>query len=278
MNEHFKVLGFTQLESDIYRFLLRSGTSTGYSIAKGINKPAANVYKSLETLRIKGGVVSSMNASKSFAAVGWQELLDRQKRDFDQQLTALSEHLKSIDKPDTDEQVYQIGNGQQLLQSTRRLIDNAQQILLGDLEPEAVNLFAQELKSAADRGVEVRIKAYEAVEIKDVHITLRGHGPDIHNKSHDVSFSLCADGIEFITAMITAEDHSVIQAFRSHSALMTMTVHNNILYGQVLTDIKKALKDNNLKHVKTILESTEHLHPFSAENIVFKRIKNRYRI
>ena len=32
--EHFQALGFTQLESDIYCFLLANGLSTGYSIAK----------------------------------------------------------------------------------------------------------------------------------------------------------------------------------------------------------------------------------------------------
>ena len=278
LSQHFLALGFTALESDIYCFLLENGLSTGYSIAKGINKPAANVYKALETLSQKGGVASSNSAKKSFNAVHWRELLERQKKQFDQHLDSLSEKLQSIDKQVIDEQVYQIDNQAQVAESTIKLIGNANSFVLADIEPDALPLFADAFEQAAKRGVEVRIKAYQPVALSDVHVSLRQHGPDIHDKSSDVSFSICADGKEFVAAVLTKDTKKVIQAFRSHSALMNVIVHNYCLYGQVLTELKQHLNNNDLSQAKQVLSDTEHLHPLSQENLVFQHFKDSYNV
>ncbi|KTF17918.1 TrmB family transcriptional regulator [Pseudoalteromonas sp. H105] len=276
--ENFKILGFTLLESDIYCYLLRHGLSTGYSIAKGINKPAANVYKALDTLSQKGGVVASQGASKSFNAIHWKELLSSQKKQFEQGLSDLSEKLKLVERHDTDEQVYQVDNSAQVIDHALSLIKNANKLVLADIEPDAISLFASALVEAANRGVEVRIKAYEEIELTGVHVTLRRHGSDIHKKSTDVSFTICIDGFEFSTAMLAQNNFRVIQAFRSQSALMNSIVHNYVLYGQVLTELKAQLKDNDLERAKLTLKNTEHLHPLSEENFVFHNLKKRYGI
>ena len=123
ISSHFQNLGFTQLESDIYLFLLKHGLSTGYAIAKGINKPAANVYKALETLGQKGGVVSSLGNNKTFNAVAWQDLLDNRTKQFNDNIDALSEQLKSYAQPEIDEQVYQMNNRDQVIETTLKMIE-----------------------------------------------------------------------------------------------------------------------------------------------------------
>jgi len=47
--------GFTNLESEIYVFLLGESPATGYRIAQAIGKPAANTYKAIESLRLEKG-------------------------------------------------------------------------------------------------------------------------------------------------------------------------------------------------------------------------------
>ncbi len=274
----FQNLGFTQLESDIYLYLLKQGLSTGYAIAKGLNKPAANVYKALATLGQKGGVISSQGSNKTFNAVNWQDLLDNHSRQFQQNIELLSEQLKSFDQPDIGEQVYQMDNRDQVIETCLKMVEHAGSVLLGDIEPAALPLFADALVSAAARGVEVRLKIYEPADLPGVHCTLRRHGDAIHDKSADVAFSLSCDGQQFVLAMLAGDGNSVIQAFTSHSALMNMTMHTQILYGQVLTELKKLLKDNDLAGAKAVLADTGHLHPLSAENLVFQRYKARYNI
>ncbi len=278
ISENLQSLGFTSLESDIYLFLLKQGLSTGYAIAKGINKPAANVYKALETLSTKGGVVSALGNNKTFNAVKWQDLLDNRTKQFNDKIESLAEQFKFYEEPEIDEQVYQMNNREQVIETTLKMIDAAQSVILGDIEPEALPLFAQALENAAARGVEVRVKLYEQTALEGVDITLRRHGNTIHNKSVDVAFSLSCDGYQFVLAMLSRENNKVIQAFHSHSALMNMTMHTQILYGQVLTDLKKLLNDDDLDSAKAVLAETEHLHPLSSENVVFQRYKSRYNI
>lgn len=278
LSSHFQALGFTQLESDIYLYLLKHGVSTGYSIGKGINKPAANVYKALDTLSEKGGVVSAAGNNKTFNAVPWQTLLDNHKKRFDENIELLSKQLESIEQPDSDEQVYQLNNRAQVIETTIQMLNRAENVILADIEPDALPLFAEVLISAAKRGVEVRVKLYEKAELPGVIITLRRHGEAIHDKSSDVAFSFSCDGSQFVLAMLSKDQKTVIQAFQSQSALMNMTMHTQILYGQVLTDLKDFLKNDEFEKAKSVLADTEHLHPLSAENLVFQRYKNRYKI
>lgn len=278
LSTQFQHLGFTQLESDIYLFLLKQGLSTGYAIAKGINKPAANVYKALETLGQKGALISAQGNNKSFNAVRWQDLLDNHAKRFNDNIEALSEQLANFAQPDIDEQVYQMNNREQVIETTLKMIDGAQTVVLGDIEPDALPLISQALERAAKRGVEVRVKLYEPASLDGVNVTLRRHGAAIHDKTTDIAFSVCCDGYHFVLATLARESNAVIQAFQSHSALMNMTIHTQILYGQVLTELKMLLKEGDLENAQKVLVDTEHLHPLSAENLVFERYKSRYNI
>ena len=56
--------GFTALESEIYVFLLSHSPATGYRVAQGINKPAANTYKALQTLQSKGAILVEESANR----------------------------------------------------------------------------------------------------------------------------------------------------------------------------------------------------------------------
>ena len=50
-------MGFTALEAEIYTFIVGEPGVTGYRVAQAIGKPAANTYKSLESLGRKGALV-----------------------------------------------------------------------------------------------------------------------------------------------------------------------------------------------------------------------------
>ena len=74
--EELEYLGFTQLESEVYTFLLGANASTGYAISQAIAKPAANVYKAITTLENKGAVYVEEGSSRLCTAVSSDELLN----------------------------------------------------------------------------------------------------------------------------------------------------------------------------------------------------------
>ena len=270
-------IGFTQLESEIYLYLLTQGAHTGYAVAKAKVKAVANVYKAIERLAQKGAVEQSSGNSKQCVAVPWRQLITSETNKFNSNMEALTSALTRLPEHQDDEQVYQIKNATQVKEQAVRMIENAQHVILANVEPQAMDWLKDPLIEAAARGVEVRIKAYEEVDMPGVIVVIRQNGSQIYGKTNDVQLYLCTDGKEMLTALLTLDTNDVIQAFRSKSALMTLMLYNELLYELVLTELKKAIATGDIEQAQTILKETEHLHVFSSENAVFDGFNQRYK-
>ena len=268
--------GFTQLESDIYTYLLTHGATTGYGVAKGVSKPAANVYKAIESLANKGAIEQTSGEKKKCVAIPWEQLISSQKKQFKSDILTLENSFRDLPTLVTDEDVYQVKNITQLKDSCEELINNSQHILLADIEPDVVELLEKPLLAAAERGVEVLVKVYENVHLPGVKVILKQDGKQVYGKTEDRQLSLCSDGKETIIAMFTPDLSQVIQAFKTKSALMSLTVYNKLLYEFVLTQLKEAIPVGDILRAQKILKETEYLHPFSAENAIFNNYKNKY--
>lgn len=269
-------IGFTQLESDVYLYLLINGPGTGYRIAKGINKAIANVYKAVDSLAQKGAVTHANTGSKLCSAVPWEQFLASEKKRYLSNIDSLSEQLEKIPARAQDEQVHQLVNVDQVFGKSIQIIESAQSIVLLDLQPDSVKWLKEAITAAAERGVEVRAKVYEEVELPGVHLTLRADGKEVYGKTRDIEYAICADGSDLLIALISEDETEVIQAIQTRSSLMNLRFYCGLLYELILTDIKRVVPDGDIEAVRKILSQTNHLHPFSSENTVFQRFKERY--
>lgn len=269
-------IGFTDLESDIYVTLLRMGAMTGYAVAKEIGKAVANVYKGLESLADKGAVIQSQSDRKLFRAVPWRQLLAEEERRHRQTIESLADELEAIPEPDEDEEVYQLKNVDQVIAEGIRIIDEAEHVVLADLEPASVPAFSKALENAAARGVEVRVKVYRPATLEGVNVIGRRKGEEVFERTKDVHFKITADGRAFLNALLNISMDSVIQAFRSSSALMNISIHSGLLYELILTDLKPAIEDGDIEKARALIEETRHLHPFSGHGRVLETYAERY--
>lgn len=270
-------LGFTELESDVYVALLTHGDMTGYAVAKELGKAVANVYKSLDSLGEKGAVAQAQDGKASFSAVPWQQLLANEDRKFTTYLEELSAQLQSLPEATHDEKVYQLQNVDQVIADGIRMIDAAQFIVLCDVEPDAVIHFAAALERAAARGVEVRVKVYEEVTLAGVQLVKRSNGAEVYARTEDVRFEISADGKHMLTALFNANQTRVVQAFRTGSALINMSIYSGLVYEFILTELKPAIANSDLALAQDVLRNYAHLHPFSTRNQVFEVFETRYR-
>ncbi len=270
------LLGFTQLESEVYLYLLTNGENTGYAVAKGIGKAVANVYKGVEGLSTKGAIEVSVGDSKICSAVPWKQVLASEQSRFENNINSLSEQLKQIPEQQDNESVYQLKNTSQVLAAGKQIIEQSEHIIVAELEPKIAEYYAPMLANAAQRGVEVRVKVYQPLVIKKAHITVRQFGEQVYSGTKDVSFKICADGRESLTAALTSDITNVIQAFKTKSALVCMDMYCGIIYEMILTELKQAIPENDINLCQQILDKTEHLHPYSTKNKVFKQYKSRY--
>jgi len=155
--------GLTALESEVYVFLLKESPATGYRIAQGINKPAANTYKAIQTLQSKGAILVEEGPSRMCRAVPLDELMNRLQRDFERRRTEAEKKLKSIDKPGEDDRVYRLKSRDQILNRMREMLAAATTVALVKLPFESYRELQNDLAQAAKRGVSVSALASEAL-------------------------------------------------------------------------------------------------------------------
>jgi len=94
-------------------------------------------------------------------------------------------------------------------------------------------------------------------------------------KNH-THFTVSSDGQELMMALFNVNASTVIQAFRTTSALMNMRIYCGLLYELILTDLKTIIPQGDIQSAQKILIDTEHLHPFSNKNCVFQAYRQRY--
>src|SRR5579863_6738164 len=126
-------LGFTNLEAEIYAFLVSESPATGYRIAQAIGKPAANTYKAIQTLERKGAVVVEDGASRQCRAVPVDELLGRISREFHTHRDHAARALRELGQPKADDRVYQIRSLDGVLQRLRQMLVEAKGVVLASI-------------------------------------------------------------------------------------------------------------------------------------------------
>src|SRR4051794_22303639 len=99
-------LGFTDLEADVYVFLLDESPATGYRVAQGTGRLPANVYKAIESLEAKGAVLVDQGSNRHVRALPPDELLALQKRRFEERQNRARKALATVRRSVEDDRVY----------------------------------------------------------------------------------------------------------------------------------------------------------------------------
>jgi sugar-specific transcriptional regulator TrmB len=215
-------LGFTNLEAEIYAFLLQESPATGYRIAQAIGKPAANTYKAIQTLEQKGAVIVEDGTSRMCRAVSSEELLSRLSREFETKRISALTSLSALNHPSADDRIYQIRSRDQVFQRAREMLVEATQVALGILPSKFVQDLADELLAATERGVDVALKSDQAVRVEGVEIVPEATG----QRARD-TFQLVVDGDQ--TLIATFDDAGgLLQAIWSRSPMLAVTHHEGL--------------------------------------------------
>jgi HTH-type transcriptional regulator, sugar sensing transcriptional regulator len=164
--------GFTALESEIYVFLLRESPATGYRIAQGINKPAANTYKAIQGLQSKGAVLVEEGPSRLCRAVPLPELMGRLQKNFEERRKEAEKSLKALGKPVDDDRIYHLRSADQVLNRVREMIVGASIVALLKLPATIVDGLAPEMEEAAQRGISILLLTDVSTSVKGAEISV----------------------------------------------------------------------------------------------------------
>ncbi len=238
-------LGFTDLEARIYAFLLGQSPATGYRVAQEIGKPVANTYKAIASLETKGAVLVDEGAgssSRQCRAVPVDELLGRLERAFQRQRIKAGRVLHRIDNAIEDDRIYRLGSRDQVLESARRVLQRAEQVVLACLFPGPLDELADDLRATARRGVDLVVKVYQPVEIPGAQVLLSNQARQVVDHWPGQELHLIADGREVVLAWLDRDPEGLIQAIQSRSRFLALTMHNGLACEFALTALSAEIQ------------------------------------
>jgi sugar-specific transcriptional regulator TrmB len=250
--------GFTELEAEVYVFLLQEWPATGYRVAQAIGKPVANTYKAIESLQNKGAILVDDGANRLCRAVPAEELLAQLERNFQRSRKKAAGALASLHGEQEDDRVYQLRSRAQVLERSLQMLDRAEELVVLDVFPSPL----EEIRSGVDRtvarGVKVALHAYEPTTINGVEVFFDPRGPSIIKRWPGQWLNLVVDGQEFMMALLDAEGTGVRQAIWSGSAYVAW-----LYYGALSSELS--------------LGQLEHLLDQGATAAELRRAAARYR-
>lgn len=226
-------LGFSEIESLVYTFLLQESPATGYRVSHAIGKPTANTYKAIAALVLRGAVIIDDSENRLCRAVPPGELLERLGREFDTHKKTAADELAKIKQSAGDDRVYYLSSVDQVIERARAMLGQAKQAVLLDLFPKCVPLLSGDLEAAARRGVKVAARCYGPTVLKGVSVVAAEAGDRVLGTWPGQQLSITVDGDQFMHALLSQDVSSVHQALWSSSTFMSCLQYN-ALYNEIL--------------------------------------------
>jgi sugar-specific transcriptional regulator TrmB len=210
--------GFTELEAEVYVFLLQESPATGYRVAQGIAKPVANTYKAIQSLQNKGAILVDEGASRLCRAVPAEELLAQLERNFQRSRKQAARALAALGGGQEDGRIYQLRSLAQVLERCVQMLDRAEELVVLDVFPQPLEELRASIEQTIARGVKVALHAYQPVVISGAEVFCNPSGPSIIERWPGQWLNLVVDGQEFLMALLNAEGTGIHQAIWSGSA------------------------------------------------------------
>ena len=219
-------LGLTQLEAEIYVLLLTSPPVTPYRIGKQIGKPTANVYKAVASLARKGALLVDDGTSKLCRAVPVNDFLGQTQRAFGERVRLAGERLARLEEAPGDERVYRLESATQLFERARLMLEErAERVIVLDAFPKALAAVLPSVRQAVNRGLDVFVQAYEAMEIPGASVAVAARGEEIAVHWASEQLNVVIDGREHLAALLSADLERVHDAVWSRSLYLSCLFH-----------------------------------------------------
>lgn len=275
-NQALMELGLTGLEAEIYTHLHGEPAATGYRIAQGLGKPAANTYKAIESLERKGAVVVDDGENRLCRAVPPSEFFRQLETRFSESRRRATDAMSNLPDASADDRVYQLRSRKLVLERCRSMLDQCREVALLDAGPEVVHALELSLKSAAVRGVEVVIKTYTELAVEGVRVIVRPRGHEIMDAVPGDLINLNVDGSEHLLGVLHRDGDDVYQAIWTQSVIVSYVLYNGMINEVSQTAVMAELDgEPTVESLRATFTSLRHLHPISSRGTIYQNLLRR---
>ena len=163
-------MGLSELEANVYIWLLENHRSTGYKIAMQTGKPVANTYKALKSLENKGAVVRDNSSNKIyFDTIPVEEFLNKIEKEFSKQREKIIDEVKKLNVQQDPMGIYEIRSQELVYEKAIGMINSAENTLLIDCFPAPMKIIKEHLTKKRTKDISIYVKNYSSEDIDNVN-------------------------------------------------------------------------------------------------------------
>jgi sugar-specific transcriptional regulator TrmB len=254
INNLLTEIGLNKLEAEVYLYLLTHKPATAYRIGKDINKPTANVYKAIDSLKTKGAVLVELNNNKLCSAVLPNEFLNHYEKNIFAKTHQLKSELKNLTPQTEDMLTYSIDSVPLIFERFENMMNKCKSIAVIDAFPEILKKIKPIIEKHATRNIDIHIESYEYIHIANVDITEAVIGKQALKHWQSQQLNLVIDGKEYLLALLNNKLTKVVQATWSNNNYVACILHAGILKEQTVLKIMNSVEtENSIEKIKEIL-------------------------
>ena len=236
-------LGMTELEATIYCFLLESGPTTGYQVAKEIGKPVANAYKALYSMEEKGAVLVEEGETRRCRAVAPKELLSRLDREFKSRRKSASDALARVDLKPEDDGSYRLTSASQVIERALTMAKRAKTHLVVDAFPGPLETLRPHIERAARRGVQTLVECYEDTDVEGAKVVLHPSRDLILPNWPGEILTVAVDAKECLQALLERGTDRVVHAVWTANLHLACHAYIAGVNNVALSELMSAIED-----------------------------------
>lgn len=158
--EKLKEFGFNSYEAKVYIALLKKSPATGYEISQMADIPQSRAYDALKSLETESIVYSTKEKPQKYTPISPKELTQRFKRKINSTIDYLEKKLPNI-KENYNEPIHYIYEYENIINKIKEIVNNSKISLFLEIWAEDFRQIEKEISKAYDRGVNIKIVAYD---------------------------------------------------------------------------------------------------------------------
>lgn len=269
-------IGLNDLESTIYTWLLQNKKSTGYKIAKSINKPVANTYKALDSLAQKGAVICDQSANKkNYESVDIKQFLDKIESEFKHKRQQLETEIGKLEQKEISGGIYKIKSKAMVYQKAIEMINSTEDILLIDIFPRPLEVLKPHLTKKADKQA-IYLKNYLNETIPETYQIKSINGKKVIESLDGQWVIMVKDTKESLIAYFDKTGEELINSVWLNDVLLSFILFNGSanefnlieIFGVVFS--KENQKIDKIKQIINRYQKVYHLLTSQQNNLVTK--------
>jgi hypothetical protein len=223
-----KSFGFTDLESEIYVFLLQHSPASGYKIAKGIGRSFTNTYKALAGLESKGAVLVDEAKSRLSRAVPIEELMDQMEARFRERRKQAIAAVNRLPLSPSDRRIYHLASADQVYERFRCMLKECEERALMELFPGPCAMLGEAVEETARRGITVAARVYAGEHLAGVQVIQSPFGDQNLDTWRSQWLALFVDGRQFLLGHLSLDGKGVYEAVWSANPFIARAFYSYV--------------------------------------------------